>query len=587
MEKNFPDLAMFNHNQLLQFYIKKLFLGLMLLFGATISFYGQENHFEWDKSLGRFQNGLEDQVAYINFGDAKLWGYIEVTITGGYGYRLTTGKYTKRFQVAKNPGSGYFSQSSEVPASFGHIGAEWKIGELEFVDGNLRIPVYHLLSTGNTPHVHIEGVTVASYDTNNITITAPVTIPNDEVRDYVKVSNRINFENAINFKPLQSTWITGKNDYRGINATQQKQGHYQSLIRQKTASGHVVNIGGIGDLFGFWGFDKNRTANATDYQMIMDLKNGNVGIGTFTPGAKLHINNGNNSYGAILANADESKFSLYTKTLSTQPANIEAFRLGLKYDTNENNGFISFYRGSSSGDGYLGFSTSGKERIRIDKLGNVDIGTQTTGVKLEVKGSMKLNTGTSDLLLYRDNDVGNWSLLRSNTGEGIAIIGQPDRVALSVSRSIGNVGIGTKVVPAGFKLGVNGKMAATEVKVATYENWADFVFEEDYALPTLKEVEKHIEEKGHLENIPSAEEVKKDGFFLGEMDAKLLRKIEELTLYTIQQEKDLESQESRIKNQEEKIQIQKEELEKTNSNNSKLLSIIEKLEKRIEKLESK
>ncbi len=558
--------------------MKKSTLILMLSVFGILSFYGQENHFEWDKSLGRFQNGLEDQVAYINFGDAKLWGYVEVTITGGYGHRLTSGKYTKRFQLAKNPTSqgGYFFQSSEVPTNFGHIGGEWKIGELEFVDGNLRIPVYHLLKTGNTPHIYIEGTTVTAYDIKNITITPAVTVVNNETRDYMTINSRANFDNAINLKPLQSTWITGKTDYRGINATQQKSGHYQSLIRQKTVSGHVVNIGGIGDVFGFFGFDKNRTANATDHQMVMNLNNGNVGIGTFTPGAKLHINNGDNSYGAILANATEAKFSLYTKTIDTQPANIESFRLGMKYDTNENNGFISFYRGSSSDDGYLGFSTSGKERIRIDKTGNVDIGTQTSGVKLEVKGYMKLNTGTSDLLLYRDNDVGNWSLLRSNIGEGIAIIGQPDRVALSVSRNTSNVGIGTTDTK-GFKLGVNGKIAATEVKVATYANWPDYVFKKEYNLPSLQKVANHIKENGHLENIPNAEEVKKDGFFLGEMDAKLLQKIEELTLYTIQQEKDLKKQEERAKKQDTKV----ENLEKENEVLKDRLSKIEELLKKL------
>ena len=103
----------------------------------------------------------------------------------------------------------------------------------------------------------------------------------------------------------------------------------------------------------------------------------------------------------------------------------------------------------------------------------------------------------------------------------------------------GKVGIGTTDTK-GFELGVNGKIAATEVKVATYSDWADFVFEEEYNLPTLKEVENHIKEKGHLKDIPSAEEVETEGFYLGEMDAKLLRKIEELTLYTIDQQKEIE-----------------------------------------------
>ncbi|BFP41769.1 hypothetical protein FGF1_26140 [Flavobacteriaceae bacterium GF1] len=98
----------------------------------------------------------------------------------------------------------------------------------------------------------------------------------------------------------------------------------------------------------------------------------------------------------------------------------------------------------------------------------------------------------------------------------------------------GNIGIGT-VNPNGWKLAVNGNIRAKEIKVET--GWSDFVFHDDYILPTLQEVEKHIEEKGHLKDIPSAKEVAENGIFLGEMDSKLLQKIEELTLYTIQQEK--------------------------------------------------
>jgi len=93
---------------------------------------------------------------------------------------------------------------------------------------------------------------------------------------------------------------------------------------------------------------------------------------------------------------------------------------------------------------------------------------------------------------------------------------------------------------ANWKLSVNGKIRTKEVKVET--GWADFVFEDDYILPTLSEVENHINEKGHLKDIPSADEVAENGINIGEIQAKLLQKIEELTLYTIQQEKLIKNQ---------------------------------------------
>ncbi|MDD7886400.1 hypothetical protein [Flavivirga sp. 57AJ16] len=199
-----------------------------------------------------------------------------------------------------------------------------------------------------------------------------------------------------------------------------------------------------------------------------------------------------------------------------------------------------------------------------DKVG---IGTTTPSEKLDINGLIKIRSAnnvendspgivlvSNDDFLYDGKylnhygfgfhdfeDATNTSIQRPNTYisgyYGIDFFsGGQNRIRIENN---GNVGIGTTDTK-GFKLGVQGKIAAEEVKVATYANWADFVFKNDYNLPTLKEVEQHIKEKGHLKNIPSAEEVKKDGFFLGEMDSKLLQKIEELTLYTIEQQKEIE-----------------------------------------------
>ena len=116
----------------------------------------------------------------------------------------------------------------------------------------------------------------------------------------------------------------------------------------------------------------------------------------------------------------------------------------------------------------------------------------------------------------------------------------------------GNVGIGTASVPSGYKLAVEGKIRTREVRV-DQDTWPDYVFKEEYHLPSLEEIQKHIKEKGHLINIPSAKEVAENGVELGEMNKLLLEKIEELTLYILKQEKKqkllkqiLETQEQRI-----------------------------------------
>ncbi|PTS92776.1 hypothetical protein DBR11_26330 [Pedobacter sp. HMWF019] len=109
----------------------------------------------------------------------------------------------------------------------------------------------------------------------------------------------------------------------------------------------------------------------------------------------------------------------------------------------------------------------------------------------------------------------------------------------------GNLGIGTTDTK-GYKLAVAGNVIAESVKVQLRSAWPDYVFSKDYTPPSLKEMEKHIKEKGHLLGIPSAAEVKNNGIDLGEMNARLLQKIEELTLHLIAQDKKLALQQLEI-----------------------------------------
>jgi len=223
--------------------------------------------------------------------------------------------------------------------------------------------------------------------------------------------------------------------------------------------------------------------------------------------------------------------------------------------------------------------TDGAVRATFNEIGNVGIGTTNPSEKIEIGGDSKLNL-----------KIGRWATI-GTTGGGLAtIIGNNIKASQSINNKMefitttnggakaikmqynegitfhtmlgsvtsnsqfsgyermridnnGNVGIGTQTTGS-HKLAVEGSIGAREIKVEAFPNWSDFVFEKEYNLPSLREVEKHIKEKGHLKDIPSAKEVEKNGIFLGEMNSKLLQKIEELTLYTIAQEKKIKELES-------------------------------------------
>lgn len=113
--------------------------------------------------------------------------------------------------------------------------------------------------------------------------------------------------------------------------------------------------------------------------------------------------------------------------------------------------------------------------------------------------------------------------------------------------STNQLGINTNNIPSGYAFAIKGKAIAEEIKVQLQTAWPDYVFEEEYNLITLKEIEAYIKSHGHLPEVPNATEVKaSDGIALGEMNIILLKKIEELTLYQIELLKRVEQLESKV-----------------------------------------
>jgi hypothetical protein len=188
--------------------------------------------------------------------------------------------------------------------------------------------------------------------------------------------------------------------------------------------------------------------------------------------------------------------------------------------------------------------------------GNVGIGTTSIGLQT----ILHVKEAGSSIAIWKGRIVASGALNAVVMGErnGKAWFGAHNAELnqwsdLIIQADGGNIGVGTE--NPSFKLDVNGTIHAKEVKVDL--NFpADYVFKSDYKLMPLTEVEQFVKTNRHLPEIPSATEIKENGLNMGEMQNKLLQKIEELTLYTIEQNKkiiELEKQNAKINALEEKI----------------------------------
>ncbi len=196
--------------------------------------------------------------------------------------------------------------------------------------------------------------------------------------------------------------------------------------------------------------------------------------------------------------------------------------------------------------------TNHQTRLTVSGAGLIGIGKTNPSFALDVTRanqsvarfeSTGTNAGPDVLIIDKDNASARATLqIQGNAG---AI------ESLFVSSS-GNVGIGNTNPIS--KLAVNGQIRATEVKVLADITVPDYVFENDYKLRTLQETKKYISVNKHLPDIPSAAEIEANGIDLGDMNMRLLKKIEELTLYQIELLERLESLETTNRKMEKRIQ---------------------------------
>jgi len=320
---------------------------------------------------------------------------------------------------------------------------------------------------------------------------------------------------------------------------------------------------------------------------------GNVGIGTTTPqeplsivattpsslGLYRSIASGNPNLGAAVG---QINFGVFNATSSTELPG--AVIMGM---TTEN-----WVPGSSQGSAIVFRTTVNAtaaltEAMRIDNTGYLGIGTTTPASKLQVMGSfiasgIRSNLDPNGGLSTLPNTLANtgqmligWNRLGGN-GETDFIANQGpgsmggfaffnhdnsnnETLGMWIQGS-GNVLIGKKTqVNTAYKLDVNGNVRANQVVVNT--TGADFVFEPAYHLFSLADLKKYIDQNHHLPEIPSAKEMQTNGLNVGDNQIKLLQKVEELTLYLIDKDKQLSDQQKVLIQMQEQLKKQQEEID--------------------------
>ena len=240
------------------------------------------------------------------------------------------------------------------------------------------------------------------------------------------------------------------------------------------------------------------------WKIASDIKNGMLGIGNLEPKAPL-------SFASIIGN----KIALWGDATGGH------YGLGIQ------GSLLQMYSSGSNADIAFGYGSSNAftENARLLGGGNIHLGKYSAWTSLA--DNRKINFGDGDYTY-------------------IGEMGADDRLELQASSfnfKNGNVFIGTNnfTQGAGYKLRVGGKIFSEEVRVQLQGAWPDYVFEKKYQKLSLYDLEKYLDKNKHLPNIPSAKEIEKDGQHLGEIQRKMLEKIEELSLYVIELKKEIDS----------------------------------------------
>jgi hypothetical protein len=343
--------------------------------------------------------------------------------------------------------------------------------------------------------------------------------------------------------------------------------------------------------------------NGAPHDLFTVLKNGNIGIGTNSPTASLHIKTPTANF-LIENSGQEGAYLTINSGRFNRPAitsykqtGTEYWNSGILYDESGNQKYsigttqlLSSSKLTIQSNGNIGLGTiTPLEKLQIGEFNN----NQSSKISIpgvynfeEIKlgqygngaGGLEFINHTNHNQSYGvrffsniDSGIKGLQIQTANPSDKSQDLSYITRLAITTD---GNIGIGT-IVPD-EKLTVNGKIHAQEIRIDLSNPMTkvpDYVFANDYKLKSLQEVEEFIKQNSHLPEIPSVKEIEKNGLLLAEMNMSLLKKIEEITLYMIEIKKENETMKKENKISSQEIETLKKEKEGFKSLSERLTKI--------------
>jgi len=396
--------------------------------------------------------------------------------------------------------------------------------------------------------------------------------------------------------------LSGENNYVGdpVGLDQCVVVGYGNNIIGGLADGLVVGSGNTvskpwSTVLSVTGF-QNNTADTARGSVIGGSNNWYGGLWQFVAGNYL-VNR--TPGGTTLGNGSVDFTTLpYTGLQGVQAPNIANYPIFSIGNSNSNTAAIRSNALTMLFNGRTQINTTGHttalSQTDVTPKAALDVVSTNTGVLLPRLTTTQRNAIVSGdlqngLLLYNTDSSAfqyyNGSAWNSFGSGGSGTSGRWQFASATQFDTVNNVAIGTNNTH-GYKFAVNGNAIFTKIQVKAITNWADYVFNKDYALPALPQLERYISEHHHLPGIATEAEVLEHGIDIGDHAAALLKKVEELTLYLIAENKRLTEQCSRMDAQDTQLQEQNARLEKQDQQIREQGAKLEAQQKQIDELKA-